>query len=416
MKFKRDKIRRMVPASCFIISLLTGISAGADCTNPRSAKDVVDCVMEKSPSGERARLDVEVSKANENAASRLPNPTLSLQSGFLRPNNQSGSDHQISLTQPIDIGGKRGSRIREAKAGTQQLTANQEQVRVELTIETLSKLNRLRQLLLESKVISETARTLEKLLSLFKNRPSLTPEQATSQALFRTALSDLDLKSLSLDEELKTIYKFFAVAAGFTPQQLASVLPGKPLSWEAVTPVKESLSPARKRTEADLSLAVAQLDSQKALSWPEFAVGPYAQLQRDGANENKLFGIALTMEIPVLSLNLAGREAGYKGVSAAERNKELLQKEELSEQARLLEVYEQSVDALEKLPQIKTQEAQHDRLEKLFQRGMVPSALVIESHRQSMEFLRARHEREEKALEALWRLKALQGKISEATL
>lgn len=420
MKYPDVKILKALYAPLFLAVLVFGLSsetlAESACPKPRTTKDVLECVLKNSPASERARLVVEVSKANESAAGKFSNPTVSLQSGFLSQGNQGGSDHQVSLTQPIDLGGKRGSRVREAEASTGQRTAEQERALAELTIETLSKLNRLRQLNLEAKVLAETARTLEKLIALFKSRPTLTPEQETSLALFRTAESDMELKTLSLEEELKTVHQFFAIAAGFTPEDLKASLPEGPPVWESITPSAETRSPAKKRAEADLNLAIAELDSQKAISWPELAVGPYAQFQSDGTSRSSLFGVALTLELPVLSLNNAGRGAAHKAVFAAEKNKELLQKEEISEQARLLEIYTTSVNTLRKLPKIKDQEAQHNRLEKLFTRGVVPSSLVIESHRQLLEFLRSRHEREEKALEALWQLKALQGKISEADL
>lgn len=416
----RNKQKLDVPCvvviAVFLILAPARTRGAASCPKPQTPKDVLDCVIQNSPTSERSRLATEVSKANEGAVGRFSNPSLSLQSGFISPGSQSTSDHQFTLTQPIDLGGKRTGRVREAEALTRQSTAEQEHVLAELTIDTLKKLNRLRQLILETHVLTETAQTLAKLVALFKNRPTLTPEQEASFAVFKTAQSDLDLKRLSLEEETRAIDQFFVLAAGLSIEDLGSALPKAPPDWVSVKRDGELLSPAKKRAEADLNLAIAELDSARASSWPEVAVGPFAQFQNDGTNKSSLFGVVLSLELPVLSVNQGGRAAAHKGIFLAEKNKEILEREEVSEQDRLFENYTNSVAALSKLPSAKELERDHTRLEKLFARGVVPSALVIESHRQVLELMRSRHEREEKALEALWKLQTLHGKISEATL
>jgi cobalt-zinc-cadmium efflux system outer membrane protein len=61
-------------------------------------------------------------------------------------------------------------------------------------------------------------------------------------------------------------------------------------------------------------------------------------------------------------------------------------------------------------------EVKHKNMEELFERGIVSAALIIEAHRLMAEFAAEQNEQELKAIEALWSIYALQGKILEERL
>lgn len=398
-----------------------GFAAGGDvkapCPKPTTTSDVLRCVLEGGPASVRANFAVERSEANRGAVSRLANPTLNVQSGVLSPSGHSGFDHQVVLTQPIDWGGKRGSRIAEADAQTEQAVADRRLIQGDLILETLLKLHRLRQAAAEVAVLDETNGVLLRLVSLYRKRPSLTPEQEISSSIFKTALSEMKLRRLSLDEEIMAHAKYFAVSTGLSLDDLRPILPQPFSPWPSVsTENNDAPSANRLRAEAERRLSLAQVESANAGSWPDLALGPYALFQGEAEKRNTLVGAALIVELPVLSLNAGARAAAQSNVLLAEKNVQIVKKEEASEISRLTQLYDSSVQALSELSTMEDQEKRHEKLEKHFIRGVVPSVLVIESHRQLLELARSRHEREMKAIEAWWKIKALQGKFPEAAL
>lgn len=54
-------------------------------------------------------------------------------------------------------------------------------------------------------------------------------------------------------------------------------------------------------------------------------------------------------------------------------------------------------------------EREHRKIEAHFARGIIPGALVLETHRQLYEQLKSRHENESKALELITEIKILLG-------
>ena len=114
--------------------------------------------------------------------------------------------------------------------------------------------------------------------------------------------------------------------------------------------------------------------------------------------------------------NGAGRAAASAQVQLAESRKQYGLKEQELQKEELLKVYDRSVEFLSASLSHDDIERRHQDAEKLFLKGVVPSALIIESHRTSYELERTRHERELKALEALLGLYAIEGKILENNL
>ena len=61
-------------------------------------------------------------------------------------------------------------------------------------------------------------------------------------------------------------------------------------------------------------------------------------------------------------------------------------------------------------------EKKHRKIESLFKRGIISTSLVIESHRQLIEFFNTRFEFENGATEALWNIYKLNGEIENKKL
>jgi len=82
-----------------------------------------------------------------------------------------------------------------------------------------------------------------------------------------------------------------------------------------------------------------------------------------------------------------------------------------SERERERARYEKAVAALRALGGRKALRDKHEQVEDFFERGLISSSLVIEAHRQMLDFTRSRHEHELAAVTALWRIRAIDGTI-----
>lgn len=389
-----------------------------ECPLPKNPMDILRCVQEEHQDVKRAKLGTTASETLTEVAGQIPNPELEVQSVFGRTLGDNQMQTQISLKQPIGLGGHRSARIRGAEAEQKQAKADLKQVQAEVIVQTVHHLHRLRQMELEKATLEEAIEAYAKLVSQYRGRPHLTPEQEVSLAVYEMAQADNRIRRAALLEEEREIEHFFHLATGHGLSELKSVLPSAPKSWPDIEIRAKDLapSPALFRLTADQDLAFALQDRARAESWPNFMVGPMFQVQDDGPIRGQLYGVHLVMDIPVFNLNGGARAHAARAVAKAEKTIVLRSTEESHERAERVRIYQNAVEALKESGTIKDIDRKHTRIEKLSMRGLIPSSLVIEAHRQRAELEKNRNERELRAIEALWTVYKLDGRIFEERL
>lgn len=389
-----------------------------ECPLPKSPMDILRCAQEEHPDVKRAKLATEASGTLTEVAGQIANPELEVQSVFGRTLGDNQMQTQISLKQPIGLGGHRSARIREAEAGQKQAQADLKQVQAEVIVLTVRHLQRLRQLELEKATLEEAILAYAKLVSQFRGRPRLTPEQEVSLSVYEMAQADNRIRRAALLEEEREIEHFFHLSTGHGLEELKPALPDAPKKWPDIETRAKSLppSPMLFRLAADQELALSQQDKARAESWPNFMVGPMVQLQNDGPIRSQLYGVHLVMDLPVFNLNGGARAHAARAVAKAEKSIVLRSAEESHERAEQVRIYQSAVRALKESGSVKDMERKHARVETLSVRGLIPSSLVIEAHRQRAELEKNRNERELRAIEALWTVFKLDGRIFEERL
>ena len=75
----------------------------------------------------------------------------------------------------------------------------------------------------------------------------------------------------------------------------------------------------------------------------------------------------------------------------------------------LRRVYSQSVDFLSKLPSDAAMKKSHDKLERMFLQGIIPSSLMIDAHQELFDSQEKFSETEQQALDALFKLQIHNG-------
>jgi cobalt-zinc-cadmium efflux system outer membrane protein len=389
-----------------------------ECPLPKGPMDILRCAQEEHPDVKRAKLASDASQTLTEVAGQLPNPELEVQSVFGRTLGDNQMQTQISLKQPIGLGGKRSARIHEAEAEQKQTQADLRQVQAEVILKTVRNLHRLRQLETEKETLDEAISAYAKLVSQYRGRPRLTPEQEVSLSVYEMAQADNRIKRAALLEEEREIGHFFHISTGHGLDELKPALPQAPTPWPEPEARKASTpaSPALFRLTADQELALSQQELARADSWPNFQIGPMVQLQDEGPIRGQLYGVHLVMDLPFLSLNGGGRAHAAKALSKAEKSIDLLNAEETHERAEQVRIYQNATTALKEAGSLSSIERKHARVEALSFRGLISSSLVIEAHRQRAELQKNRNERELRAIEALWTVYKLDGRIFEEKL
>lgn len=385
----------------------------SECPIPKSVFDVVRCARAQSPRAKRSALSVKESLGLSDVARQIPNPDIDLQSGWGNLNGVARSNVQLGIRQPIEWGGRRAARLKAAEAEQNQLSTEQSATDIDITIETILKLHRVRQIELEKQAMRGTSNALTKLIRQYQARKALSPDLKGALAVYKLALADANIRLSEIFEEERELEHYFHVATGNSLAELSSILPPAPTTWPNLQDQMPNAlsSPGLKLAQANFGLADARLSSAFADSWPKLNIGPQITFDRDGSNTGTLFGVSMAMEIPVFHLNGAGRSLARGGLVRAEAIMELVKSEELHERSEQLRIYRNALETIKNSPTVAQIEKEHLSNEQLAEKGFISGSLLVESYRQRNDLIKGRNGRELKAIAALWQVYKFDGRV-----
>lgn len=323
------------------------------------------------------------------------------------------SETEVSITQLIDIGGKRNALVKVAKAQLNETALDVTDSKREAMSEGYKKLHRLRQLHLESSTLMETEQAITKSISQLRNRSVLSPEQEVSQSVYKMALSDVKVKKTELFEELQSIENYFFISTGKTPDQLKTIVSNLDLKLPEVSEAQIDNSPNVLKAMAQTDLALAELEEARSDSWPALKIGPILKREKDGAETENSFGVKISFDLPIFNTNSANKANANSNHVRAQKIMKLTQLEDSREREMAIKVYRKSVEGLSELPSLLELQKIHQKTNNLEKRGLISSSLLIESLRQRMELIKGRHAMELKALESLLNIYKINGKKIE---
>lgn len=389
------------------------------CPNLNVPQDVIDCALANHPEAQRAQFSAVQSENLESAAGQRPNPEVSGKSVFGSSLGDSVVNNELGLAHTFEIGGKRGARIDQASAQRKSVLANSQRSREQVLLETIHGLYRLRQIRAELRVLDEALDTFSRIQRFFRARPRRTPEQEVSLGVFGLAEGDYQLRKAALEVELTTHKKELELALGQEFEPSTNLLPPKKTYWPKITGERMASTfngSAMNAERAGLRLAEADLAVAQSLSWPNLKVGPSFESQSSGPLSFQTYGFNLSLELPLLQINGGNKALARAGRDMAERSLSLKERELSNQRTILLQKYTRLVKAVEtSLPQ-EDLERKHRNTDALFARGIIPSSLVIEAHRQLVDYTKSQNEQELAAVEALWQIYILEGRAFEEKL
>ncbi len=400
---------------CFLALAATYQAKAASnvCQSPSSTADVVECVQTFHPDVRKLSFnDLEIEGIRKKA-SQFPNPQINFQTTKGHNFGDVVGEDAVAVSELIEIGGKRSARQKLGAAQADALRANADLTRYQARMQALLQLIRYRQLSDEIAVLKEALNTFGKVHNQFASRPRLSPDQQVTFSLFRLSTGDYRHKLAALEAELRKTENFFRLIPELNVASALKYLPRRLEKWPvlAKTPIDLKQAPAIKIANSDLTQAEANQDLATANAIPDPTVSLVGIRNIEGTALYYRYGVGLSFPIPLLNLN-----GGERSQAAAQKAKAEIEFTKLSRQIQidrdnLLVSYEGFVKSLEAAPSVKDIESKHRNTESLFYRGVISGVLVIEAHRQILEFTQSQNELEYETAQALMGLYLLDGKL-----
>ncbi|WP_412474318.1 TolC family protein [Halobacteriovorax sp. YZS-1-1] len=319
----------------------------------------------------------------------------------------------IKVTQTFELGGKRGARESLAKnqmvLGELEIKNNKENV----ILENVLSLYRLRQI---NELIPIYKEAYESLQSLLKKKgrikKSLSPSQEVEYETLSLAIDDYYLKLSELTAKRATLLTHLKLNAGGGCSVRLTSLP-REFRFKNISMHELNLeeSTEYQKNKAKLLAARSSYDLAKSNAYSDLKIGPMYEFAKADNQKDHAFGLSLSFDIPVFNTNDGPKAKALAQVKRAEfdmRYQEIDLKMDLN---NWLAKYKRYKSVYQRMVSRSSLEKKHKRIETLFQRGVISTGLVIEAHRQLVDFTNRRNDYELGAVEALWNIYLLRGSI-----
>ena len=171
-----------------------------------------------------------------------------------------------------------------------------------------------------------------------------------------------------------------------------------------------------KTAQAERDLAQSSFKVAKSKAWPDFKVGPTVETENFTGRNQTTVGGSFSLPLPLLNRNRGEIAYAKKDQLRTQVNLETVLRKNSLERLTQIQRYQNSLKSLRLVGSPSELSAKHHKVERFFEKGLVPSSLVTESHRQLFEITKERHEQELSALDALWRVYIIDGRVFEEKL
>lgn len=370
--------------------------------------DLLDHVESLSPDIVKSRVNLEVIRARRVQAAQIPNPEVSVGNWSGKARSQSWKQTDVTLTQPIELGGKRKGRISLAEAEAKESQVDFLILSAEVRLKVLFSLYRIRQIKDEITTISEARQTFRNLVASYKKRPQLNPEQSTSLIVFGLTENEYELLLEDVTTELNFLEAEVKLLTGAGLDAIENILPPRLNKWPVAGGAGELNSLSLQALSARVESSQQEFELAKADVWPTISIGPSYTMQNQFGEEANILGVVVNLPLPILNQNKGARTIATQKIIANRKFVEV-EKSVLKERRfALIRSYVSSSKILESQRETNFKR-DHGRIEQNFLRGLLNSTLVIESHRQYVDAQKLYHARELKALDYYYQLVLLEG-------
>jgi cobalt-zinc-cadmium efflux system outer membrane protein len=393
-------------------SLITQVRAEeTKCPELVSPEAIIQCALIRHPDIGVGDAHINESLKLERFARQFPNPEFDTRSTYGKYLGDDMANVELNLAFVLELGGKRRARIQKAWAEQAEATANLLKTKEDVYIGTLSTLIRLRQLSVEIEAMEHALEAFGSIQKLYKAYGQLSPEQQISLNIFQLAQGDYRAKKTAAILEQQRYFRGLKMALGQDVPNIKTIYPSALSNWPKLDFADDLNGSGMKLAEADLKSAEAEVKSAVGDTWPTVRIGPSIEQQTEGPFTYHTFGFNLSLPLPLFHFNQGGRAYANAGLMRSQANFKAQKTKLSAEKEILINQYNSLIDSLRQMPSVEAIEKKHVSAESYFRRGLLATSLMVEYHRQIVDFIMAQNELELGAMQSLWKVYALEGKI-----
>lgn len=395
----------------YLVFFLGTTAWAAPCSDRAgSLVSAIECAKENEPAFRSTLSAAEEGRLLKSSAYRLINPALELETidGTFLGTVQRETNASLLFT--FELGGKRSAREKILEAEGLILKADAFDQAVNALTDLGGSILRLHQLRFEKSVLEESIESFRKVISLYRSRGALPPEQRVSLNTFELILIgyekkliDVETEELRFRKRVETVFGTNAAGASFdlknwdfNEAQYQSSFD----AWIGRTPEMMRAKSVGLRADGEHALA-------SALAWPDLSIGPTVSQITQGPSDYTAYGLKLSFPVPLLSWN--GAERGSKKLTSVRKNAQVGW-----EQGDVRTKYQSLIHSMTRMKKVLRDglsaeqiQKSHHSTESLYQRGMVSGALMIEAHRALIEHFEIKNALQMEYLKGFLTLKLL---------
>lgn len=396
---------------CNLIVLFSQLAhAQVECTSPNKSNDIIKCLQQKHPNVVSESLINEATTSLVKQETTWKNPNLSLENISGKKVNESINEIELRISQSFEFSGIRNAKKNLAIAqGETYKAENLAQVET-ITLYGIKSLFRLRQINEEIDKMNEAISKFKIIKRQYLTRVKLAPDQEVTLAIIELAISDFEIQLNQLNAEKSETLNLLTANTGLSFEQIQDNLPKKIFDWPNINnSLNEIQSSSIKMNHASVEENKALLDLANSNNFTEFSIDLIAQSSREGDEKFKTYGIGVSFPLPMFQ-----RNQGDRKLTAIDYHKaQSTLKAETIRAIKMLEtyksLYEASTSNLKNTPSERSIESKHQKAEALFNQGLISGSLIIETHKQIIEYIKNRNFEEMRAIESLWQVYILTG-------
>jgi hypothetical protein len=386
--------------SYIIMAMLVAVGyADANASENCRGKNISKFYEQVNISGKNtimARFELDKDTTLVEIAKQRPNPSIGVEYQSSEENDQDANSIKLSVGHTFELGDKLGARVASALA-KQRLESGNTNIRLLrdnfLLAIDYQRIGQLRKIITSKQ---EAISVFRNIIRKLNKRTKLNPEEMISLANIRLANETYKLSLDSLKNQLKLTSDKLIYNSSCNP----GIISYSPIEFPKRILVKSNSTDTGMEKIEDYKLQVSELnyDIAKSLGVSDFEIGPTIEVERVNGESQTKIGFGVSFALPLFHKNDGGRANALKKINLQQFRTQSSKKYLERKRIDLIQSYQNSVESLNQMPALEQLEKRHHNLEKLSSRGMVPISLVIESHRQEIDFIKARFDKENEIL------------------
>lgn len=387
------------------------ISAAQKCAI-KSTEELFSQIKRTHPLLKQSGLKAELSHSREEAALERPNPKFTGQ--YLNGDDVEGETKslQIKLAHTFETGDKRERRAKLAKSMSSLTLSEIEMEKDKILINVIEEIYHLRHVREVLPIYTEALKTFKSVFTAKKKQKSLSPGESVDQDLIALEISNYSLKISELLTQKSNIERKMNFYLGKDCSLDHVKLPeeGELYAVEKVDllSLKDSRIDYHNKM---IRVKETQLKVESAKAYPNIDIGPMFQNENIAGVNYQRYGVSLNFNLPVLNQNDGRRALKRKELEIAKKNFDI-QKMSLDLQLESWKrKYREKIASLRGMVEHHQLNRTHEKIDRLYSRGVISTAQMIDSHRKFIEYFNTRHEFEISAVFSLWNIFRLTGRL-----